>query len=54
MNHHDQERLLTEALERNAAESSGTQLPGSSARVDISYPGTDVAVEVGPSTPEPR
>lgn len=51
MNHQDQERLLTDALERNAAELTMNQQPAPAGeRLDISYPATDVPVEIVPAT----
>lgn len=50
MNHQDQERLLTDALERNAAELTLNQqpAPAGTERLDISYSATDVPVEIVP------
>ena len=55
MNHQDQERLLTDALERNAADLTLNQQPASAGteRLDISYSATDVPVEIIPATELP-
>jgi hypothetical protein len=52
MNHQDQERLLTDALERNAADLALNQqpVPAGTERLDISYSATDVPVEIVPAT----
>lgn len=52
MNHQDQVRLLTDALERNAADLTLTQqpVPAGTERLDISYSATDVPVEIVPAT----